>query len=130
MKTIGAIILLALINLSAVVAQGQGPGQRHGNVNRGERIAQEKERVLAKVTDLSDDQKMLFDVIYDDYQKAFKGAFDNIQRGDREGNRAKMDKIRTDKDEAIKDIFSAEQFVLYKQAMGAGMQQRRRRANG
>lgn len=125
MKTIGTIILLALINISAAVAQGQGPGQRQGNMNRGERVSQEKVQVLAKVTTLSDDQKMLFEVIYDDYLKAFEGAFSG-EPGDREGMRAKMTKIRTDKDEAIKELFTEEQFVLYKEVIDAGMQNRRR----
>ncbi len=108
-----ALLLVSLL-ASAQPPRGGGPGGR-GSRNPEERVAREKQALYAKVADLSEDQKVLIDGIYDEFAITLKETFEELrQSGDREGRREKMKALRTEKDELMADVLNPEQFEIYK----------------
>lgn len=116
--TFTSCLLLLAMN---VMSQPQGQGRR----NMEERVENEKKRVLEKVTDLTDDQKLIFDQIYTEYGQALKATIESNQ-GDFAAIREKMTVVRTEKDEALKEILNEEQLTLYQEVV---KQQRQNRQN-
>lgn len=90
-------------------------------------IAREKQAVLDKITDLSEDQKMLLDGIYDEFGVSLRELFENrTPGGSREGMREKFRALRTEKDDLIKDVLKEEQYTIYE---SIATQRRERRGN-
>lgn len=79
-------------------------------------IKREKQAVYTKITDLSDDQKMLLDGIYEEFGTTLKETFEEIRSsGSREGMREKMMALRKEKDELVKDVLKEDQFKIYQE---------------
>lgn len=77
-------------------------------------IEREKQALYSKVDDLSEDQKVLLDGIYDEFGITLKETFQAAREsGSREGVREKMQALRKEKDELIKDVLNEEQFQKY-----------------
>ena len=135
MKRIGIqIALLSFIILSAsasLFAQGgPPPGGRPPGGRRGfdpdEMIKREKQNVYKVVKDLSDDQKMLLDGIYDEYSLSFKELREEaMQTRDFQTMRPKMQALQSEKHDLVKDVLNEEQFVLYQGLMEKQQRQRR-----
>jgi len=101
------VLLLSLFSLTAMYAQRPGGGPET-------MIAREKQAVLDKITDLSDDQKLLLDGIYDEFALSLRDLFENrTPGGSREGMREKFRALRTEKDDLIKDVLKEEQYTVY-----------------
>ena len=114
---IGLIILLICANVIVVFAQprdGRGPG----GFDPDEMIKREKQNVFKAIADLSDDQKMLLDGIYDEFSLSFKELRDEMrQTRDFQAMRPKMEALRDEKDGLIKDVLNEDQFLIYQGLM-------------
>lgn len=122
MKKVKTIVLTFFMAALVLQVAAQGGGQRQ---NIEQRVENEKKRVLDKVTDLSADQKVIFDQIYIEYGQALKSTLE-ASAGDRSAMREKMTVIRQEKEDALKDILSESQLALYQEVM---LQQRQNRQN-
>lgn len=104
-----ALIFFALLAIQTM-SLAQGGDRPNRQFDPSERIANEKKEVLEKITDLNEDQKLLIDEVYKQFEVTVK---ETIASGDRENMRAQFQENRKKKDEAMKDILSEDQFKLY-----------------
>lgn len=119
-------LLLVSLLATAQPPRGGGPGGR-GARNPEERVAREKQALYTKVTDLTEDQKILIEGIYDEFALTLKETFEELREsGDREGRREKMQALRTEKDELMADVLNPEQFEVY-QSLSTPRRERRQR---
>ncbi|MEL7001198.1 MAG: hypothetical protein AAFN93_00540 [Bacteroidota bacterium] len=125
MKVLNVTFILLMSLMSSHLIAQPGNGQRP---SIEERVEREKSRVLKKVTDLTEDQQLIFDQVYVEYGQALKDAFE-ANGGDLQSMRESMLKIRSDKDEALKEILNENQYVLYEGVMNQQRQNRQRRRN-
>lgn len=120
---------LTLLGTASLFAQGgPPPGGRggRGGFNPEEMVKREKQNVYKVIEDLSDDQKMLLDGIYDEFIVSFNELREEMrQTRDRQSMRPKMEALRDEKDGLIKDVLSEEQFKLYVGMMEKQRSQRR-----
>lgn len=103
------IILIAIVGLTSLFAQAQRPGGGPEVM-----LEREKQNVLEKVENLTEDQKMLVSGIYDEFTVSLKEKFQEAREsGSREGMREKMQALRKEKDELIKDVLNEDQYATY-----------------
>lgn len=112
------MLLLVSVAASLYAQQGPPPGGPprggRGGFDPDEMIKREKQNVYKVVADLSDDQKMLLDGIYEEYGQSFKELREEMRQSrDFQSMRPKMMALREEKDGLIKDVLSEEQFQLY-----------------
>lgn len=107
MNNIKKALLLIIAILTAQLAMAQRP-------DPSEMVKREKKLVLDSLTTLSEDQKMLVDMVYEDYAASMKSVFEAASGGNREGMREKMQTVRATKDESLKGILSEDQMTKYK----------------
>ena len=105
------LVIIGVLVAHWTMAQG---GQRP---DPEEMVKREKAMVLDSIAKLSEDQKMLIDMVYEDYAASLKSVFEGAAGGDREGMREKMQTVRTTRDESMAGILSEEQNIKYKQLM-------------
>ena len=106
---------------------GRGPGG--GGFDPDEMIKREKQNVFKAITDLSDDQKILLDGIYDEFSLAFKELRDEMmETRDFQAMRPKMEALRTEKDDLIGDVLNEDQYALYLNLVEERRKQRENRA--
>ena len=106
-----ALIMLTFSSFS------QPPGGRRGG-GPDEMIKREKQALYTKITDLSDDQKLLLDGIYEEFGVTLKETFEEMRNSsstDREGRRAKFMALRKEKDELVKDVLNEDQYKIYEE---------------
>jgi len=84
----------------------------------------EKLEVLEKVTNLNDDQKLILDQIYKDFASGIENLFKN-RTEDRELMRAKRQELSEAKKQAIRDLFTEEQYAIYEEITTNRFQRRR-----
>jgi len=126
---------LIFAGANSLFAQGGPPGGRPGGFDPDEMVKREKQNVYKAITDLSDDQKMLLDGIYDEFILSFKEIREEMrQTRDFQAMRPKMEALRNEKDGLIKDVLNENQFQIYqglmenrRQQMRENMQQRQNR---
>lgn len=118
--------VFCLISFSPLLAQDQGqPRQRF---DPAQMVAAEKKAVYEKITDLSQDQKDVIEIIYSDYTKSFTEMRENAN-GDFQAMREKMMTIRKKKDDSMKEVLNEDQFKKYTELMEELRQRRRPRGN-
>lgn len=130
--SIKSILTLVLIitSMSLLNAQPPGRGPRPGG-GPEEMMKREKQAVLDKIQDLTEDQKLLLDGIYSEFSVTLMETFQEArQSGNREGLREKMSALREEKDGLIGDVLNEEQYKIY-ESIGAKQRERmrQRRAN-
>ena len=120
------LLILTISMVTSVFAQGPPPGGRRGGFNAEEMVKREKQNVYKVIEDLSDDQKMLLDGIYDEFIVSFNELREEVmQSRDFQAMRPKMIALRDEKDELIADVLSEDQFKLYEGLMEKQRSQRR-----
>lgn len=129
MKKLSILFSLFFVLISYAFAQ-QGQGRRGGNrVDPTAMANKEKQLVLDSIPSLTEDQVQLLEFVYAQYAESLTTAREEVRAsGDREGMREKMQSIRKEKNEGLKDIFSEDQMTTYKALMETArqnMQQRR-----
>ncbi len=110
----------ALILVSTFTIYAQPPGGRPSGPPPGggpeEMVKREKQNLYEKITDLSDDQKLLLDGIYEEYTTTFKEKMQEaFQSRDREKMRSTMEALTAEKDSLIGDVLNEDQFTIYKE---------------
>jgi hypothetical protein len=102
-------LYFSFLIMSAISAQ---PG-RHGG-GPSEFIEREKQAVFRKIEDLSEDQKLLVDGIYDEFGVSLIETFQSRDENTtRESMRAKIESLREEKDGLIGDVLNEEQYLIY-----------------
>ncbi|MFT7034788.1 MAG: hypothetical protein ACJA2S_003306 [Cyclobacteriaceae bacterium] len=124
MNHIKKVLLLIIGVFTAQLAIAQGPGGGQGGQRRSpaDMVKVEMTMVLDSITSLSEDQKMIIDAVYEDYQTSLTTLLTE-SAGNREGMREKMQAIRATKDESLEGVLTEEQVIKYKELMknrGAG----------
>jgi hypothetical protein len=120
---LGLIVFLSVAATISAFAQRPGGGRGPGGFDPDEMIKREKQNVFKSIDDLSDDQKLLLDGIYDEFSLSFKELRDEMmQTRDFQAMRPKMEALRDEKDGLIKDVLSEDQFLIYQ-----GLMENRRR---
>ena len=88
--------------------------QHRGGFDPNEMIAREKQNLYTELPNLSVDQKMLIDGIYQEYSDSFAELREEVMKTrDFESMRPKMEALRKEKDELIKDVLSEEDYEVY-----------------
>lgn len=115
---LGLMVFLSITTAISAFAQRPGGGRGPGGFDPDEMIKREKQNVFKAVEDLSDDQKLLLDGIYDEFSLSFKELRDEMrQTRDFQAMRPKMEALRDEKDGLIKDVLSEDQFLIYQGLM-------------
>jgi hypothetical protein len=115
---LGLMVFLSITTAMTAFAQRRGGGRGPGGFDPDEMIKREKQNVYKAVEDLSADQKLLLDGIYDEFSLSFKELRDEMrQTRDFQAMRPKMEALRDEKDGLIKDVLSEDQFVIYEGLM-------------
>lgn len=101
-------IMLVFFDLTRTAAQRMSPEDM---------VAREKQNVYKELENLSADQKLLLDGIYDEFTQTFKEARDEIMKTRNwDKMREKMEELRIEKDGLIGDVLNDDQFLVYKKA--------------
>lgn len=122
------LILIAIAIPTLLLAQG-GPGMGR-QFDPAQMVAAEKKLLLDSVQGLNDDQKLIINAIYEDYESAFTKARGNANPDNREAMRESMMKIRDEKSEALQAVLTEEQYKAFDEILKRRReqaQQRRRR---
>ena len=105
-----AIYLLGILVGISSSSFGQGGPGMGGQFDPAKMVAAEKQLLLDSITGLNDDQKLIIDQIYKDYEATFAKARESANPDNREAMRENMLRIRGEKTDALQAILTAEQF--------------------
>lgn len=134
MKNVLKPVLLLSIGLQlmviAAIAQPP-PGGPRGPMDPTEMFAREKQNIYKEITDLTDDQKLLIDGIYDEFAVSFKETFEEVRQsgGGFDKVREKMQALRKEKDGLMADVLNEKQYTIYSQLMENSYKRRNREGN-
>ena len=93
-------------------------------------IEAEKSILTDSLTSLSDDQKLIIDQIYKDFESEFTAARASVEPDNREVMMLTMQKIRESKNESLKAILTEEQYKKFEDIMKKMRQSRGRNRDG
>ena len=109
------IIFLTLVGVH--LAHSQPPGPPPGGMGMTDMVIREKQTLYKNIEDLSDDQKMLLDGIYEEFAATLKQNMEEMRNNresmDRETMRAKMQALQEEKNGLIKDVLNQDQYAIY-----------------
>ncbi|UXX79190.1 hypothetical protein N7E81_17695 [Reichenbachiella carrageenanivorans] len=106
------LIMLTLLSVSYLQTQAQ-PGRR---MNPDDMVQREKQNLYSKVENLSEDQIMIIDGIYEEFAQSMQETFQEVRKsGNREEMRPKMEALNKEKDGLMFDILSEEQYTIYEE---------------
>lgn len=122
-KQILLLTFLLFAGLTSLLAQGPPPGGGPGRGPGGgrgpgfdpdEMIKREQQNVYKAITDLSDDQKLLLDGIYDEFSLSFKELREEMRETrDFKAMRPKMEALQAEKNELFGDVLNEDQYAIY-----------------
>ncbi|MEQ9301310.1 MAG: hypothetical protein RIF33_22220 [Cyclobacteriaceae bacterium] len=126
MKTIQITLVFLLLGIAILSASAQPPGGGRPGGSPEEMIEREKQTLYSQLDDLSEDQKLLLDGIYEEFAETLHERMAELrQNNDREGRREQMEALRKEKDELIADVLNADQLEVY-QSINRTRQERKR----
>jgi len=102
-------LLFSVITYANAQQQGGGPGRGGMMMKPEDRVKQLDEKLK-----LSDDQKTKLTVVFTEQAEAMKKMRDEMQGGDRDAMREKMQKMRTDNDVKVNAVLTEDQKKAYK----------------
>lgn len=135
MKSTRICLLLLLLSVlipsySQPPGGGRPPDGRPPGGGPEQMIEREKEGVFTKITDLSEDQKLLLEGIYEEFAVTLKETMEEMrQSSDRESRREAMQALRKEKDALIADVLNKAQFEVY-QSLSSTRRERRNEREG
>lgn len=124
------VLGLFLLPIESFAQGGGGGGPRR---DPSEFVAIEKQIILDSLAGLNEDQKIIIEEIYKDYEKSITTIRANADPDNREAMRTNMTAIRDGKNESLKAILTEEQYQQFDAIMKArreNMGQRRRNNGG
>ena len=124
------VLGLLLLPIESFSQGGGGGGARR---DPSEFVAIEKQIILDSLAGLNEDQRLIIEEIYKDYEKSITTIRANADPDNREAMRTNMTTIRDDKNESLKAILTEEQYQKFDAIMKArreNMSQRRRNNGG
>ncbi|MFT7031225.1 MAG: hypothetical protein ACJA2C_002626 [Marinoscillum sp.] len=145
MKHLRFFALLTFVMLLTTSVFAQPTGQRQGGQQGGpqgggqggpprdptEQLTREKLTLYKSIEDLTADQKLLIDAVYDEFGVTVKEKIDEARStGNREGMRETMQGLRKEKDLLLKDILNDAQFAKYEEMLKTNRQNRQQRPSG
>ncbi|UXP33684.1 hypothetical protein N6H18_06920 [Reichenbachiella agarivorans] len=102
--------LIVLVTMISFHSQAQ-PG---GRMDPKDMVMREKQNLYSKAEGLSDDQKLIIDGVYDEFAQSIIETFEEgRQNRNRDEMRQKMEALRLEKDELMKDILREDQYAVY-----------------
>ncbi|MGB3463940.1 MAG: hypothetical protein WBA74_01665 [Cyclobacteriaceae bacterium] len=101
-------ILIILIAMMAVHTLSAQPGRR----DPSSRVQMEKDTVLSRIPNLSEDQQMIVVSLYTDYEASLKEIMSG-DRSDREAFRAKMLAATQEKNTMMKEVLDDTQYEVF-----------------
>ncbi|PIB37177.1 hypothetical protein BFP72_18070 [Reichenbachiella sp. 5M10] len=108
-KGIFLVLLFTLVGWQSIAQPG-------GRMSPEDRVMREKQNLYSKIDDLSDDQTMIIDGIYDEYAQSIKENFEEARKNRNwEEMRTKMEVLNEEKDGLMFDILSEEQYAIYEE---------------
>ena len=116
MKTISNLVLIFVVFLSTglTTVLAQGPPGGPGGFDPDEMIKREKQNIFKALTDLTDDQKLLMDGIFDEFALSFKEIREEMMRTrDFQAMRPKMEALRKERDGLVRDVLNDDQYNTY-----------------
>lgn len=115
------LLLLLLIGTTGLAYSQQGR-----RANPAKRIQVEKDSVFAKIEMLSDDQKLIIESLYADYEssitKLMAGGRDNPQEF-----RQKLQNITQEKNQMMKEVLDEDQWKSYSELLDEWRKRRQQR---
>jgi hypothetical protein len=121
--TVALFVILFSMAISTIAQPRGGRGRGPGGFDPDEMVKREKQNLYKSLDDLSDDQKLLLDGIYDEFALSIREIRDELrQTRDFQAMRPKMLALREEKNGLIKDVLNEEQYEVY-----LGMMENRRR---
>ena len=118
-KIINCLLGFSLIfSLIATTSMAQGGGPGGGNrPNPAEMVAKEKQMLMDSISSINEDQKVILDVIYTDYETEISNLRANANPDNREAMRTQMRTIRDQKNESLMAILTEDQYIKYNALM-------------
>jgi len=116
-------LLSTILVLAALYASAQ-PGRR----DMSKRVSIEKDSVLLKITSLSDDQKLIIESLYSDYEAAIKKLTEG-EISDRQAFRENLRKATDEKNQMMKEVLDEDQWTIF-DAMLKQAEERRKQRRG
>ena len=118
-KIINCLLGLSIIfSLAATTSMAQGGGPGGGNrSNPAEMVAKEKQMLLDSIPSINEDQRVILDIIYTDYETEISNQRANANPDNREAMRTQMRTIRDQKNESLKAILTEDQYKKYNALM-------------
>lgn len=116
MKTISNLVFVWVVFLGTGLAPlfAQGPPGGPGGFDPDEMIKREKQNIFKALTDLTDDQKLLMDGIFDEFALSFKEIREEMmQTRDFQAMRPKMEALRKERDGLVRDVLNDDQYNTY-----------------
>ncbi|MCV9388640.1 hypothetical protein [Reichenbachiella ulvae] len=97
-----------------------------------DRVMREKQNLYGKIDNLSEDQTMIIDGIYDEYAVSMEETFEEIRKTRNwDEMRTKMEALNLEKDGLMYDILNKEQYAIYAEmteAQRKEMEERRKQS--
>ena len=116
MKTISKLSVCFMILLCGGVVPllAQGPPGGPGGFDPDEMIKREKQNIFKALPDLTEDQRLLMDGIFDEFALSFKEIREEMmQTRDFQAMRPKMEALRTERDGLVRDVLNDDQYNTY-----------------
>ena len=117
-----------LIAIALMGFVGVANAQRPGRVNPAKRVQMEKDSVLAKITNLSDDQKLIIESLYSDYESSLSKLTAG-GRDDPQAFRQNIQKAAEEKNQMMKEVLDDEQWTIFNQMLEDERERRKQRRN-
>lgn len=109
-----SLVITLMLSLTFIQLHAQRPGGHPGG-GPETMIKREKQTLYEELPNLSEDQKMLINGIYDEFIITLKETFSqNRNNPNRESMREKMMAVKEEKDALIKDVLNEEEYEVYK----------------
>lgn len=124
------LLFMAMLLTSTALLRAQG-GQGGGRqFDPAKMVAAEKQLLLDSIGGLNDDQKLIINAIYNDYEAAFVAARENMDPDNRAAMRESMVKIRDEKNEALQAVLTEEQYKAFDEMLTRRRERAQQRRRG
>jgi hypothetical protein len=123
--------IYTIMLITAIATSCYSQGGAAGRQFDPERVVNAEKRLLMdSISGLNEDQKLVIEVIYQDYAAALIKGRETADPNDREQMRDTMLKIRNEKSDALKDILTEDQYKSFEELLARRRDRMRQRRQG